>query len=270
LIEDDDDAVKRLGGENLITAEQFTTVDQVFSPADAATMAFAQALIGNFDWCVKFSATDTYRCDAKLKLWNVLAMKVKGGKARPIVHDFDVTGMVAGSHHWFRDAFNAAFVPSKSQREIEVISQLQRTRTLFPRAELDATRQRFLAKKNAAYRTLADAPLDDEGRVVIAEYLDAFYQEIGSDERFYRPVVTVQGTMARTEPNQSAPPVCPTRGPVPVGTPVSEPLETRGEFVNVVLLDALWHWATPHRCPPVKTGPVWIPSSAIGKDFPKR
>jgi hypothetical protein len=268
IIEDDDDAARRIGGAKPLEADAFTSADQVFAASDAATLAFAEALVGNFDWCVKFTPSDTYRCDAKNKLWNVIAVPMPGGKARPVVHDLDISGMVTGSHAWFKSAFNADFIPSASPREIEVVSQVQRTRTLFPRAELDAARQRFLSRKDAAYRALADVPVDQDGRAIITEYLDAFFRAIDTDEHFYRPVVVVKGTLARAGPGATAAALCAERGPIPVGTPVSDVRETRGSFIKVVLLDSLWHWATPNHCAPIKTGAVWIPASAISRDFP--
>ena len=270
IIEDDTQAARRMGGAKPLEPEAFTSADRVFAPADAATLAFAEAMVGNFDWCVKFTPGDSYRCDARNPLWNVIAVPMPGGKARPLVHDLDISGMVTGSHAWFGSAFNAGFISSGSPRAIEVISQVQRTRTLFPRAELNAARQRFLSKRAAAYTALADASIDADGRAIITEYLDAFFQAIDTDEHFYRPVVVTAGVTARATPSASAPAVCGEHGPIPVGTPVGDAIETRGDFARVILLDALWHWATPRHCAPIKTGAVWIPVSAISRNFPAR
>lgn len=270
LLEDEDEAVARQGNQGDIEPDEFTTADAVFSPVDAATLAFGQALIGNFDWCVKFFADDAYRCDARMKLWNVIAAKTADGKARPIMYDFDVSGMVTGSHRWFTKVFNASFVPSKSPRQVEVVSQVQRTRSLFTREQLDATRRRFLDRRDPAYRALDSSPLDDAGRVHIAEYMDAFFQEIGSDEHFYRPVVVRPNTTVKTKPDPAAPGVCAGRGPVPIGTPVSEPIEARGSMKRVHMLDALWHWAPPAKCAPVQSGSVWIEAAAVSRDYPAR
>jgi hypothetical protein len=178
--------------------------------------------------------------------------------------------MVTGSHSWFKSVYNAGFVPSGSQREIEVLGQVQRTRLLFPRAQLDATRERFVARKADAYRALSNASVDDDGRAIIREYMDAFFRAIETDEQFYRPVIVAKGTIPRSGAAQSAAAVCPDAGAAPVGTPVTAPLETRGDYVKVVVLDALWHWATPKHCAPIKTGAVWIPTAAISRDFPPR
>jgi hypothetical protein len=270
LLEDEDEAVARLGDRGDIEPDEFTTADALFAPLDAAALAFGQALIGNFDWCVKFFADDAYRCDARLKLWNVVAAKTADGKARPIMYDFDVSGMVTGSHRWFENVFNAAFVPSKSPREVEVVAQVQRTRSLFARDQLDATRRRFVERRDPAYRALEASPLDPAGRRQIAEYMDAFFQEISSDENFYRPVVVRPNTTVKAQPDPAAPGVCASRGPVPIGTPVSEPFETRGSMQHVHMLDALWHWAPPTKCAPVQSGSVWVEASAVGRDYPAR
>src|SRR6185436_16494514 len=131
-------------------------------------------------WCLRMTADDTYRCDARRILWNVMAFR-GNGRTFPLIYDFDVSGMVAGHHLWFGDVYNEAFVSSKSRPEIEVLGQLQRTRALFPRAVLDATRTRFMERKTGAYSALRQAPLDEAGRRRIQEYLDAFYNAIGSE-----------------------------------------------------------------------------------------
>jgi len=270
LLEDDNDAARRLGAAHVVAPETFTNARDAFSVADAANLAFAEALLGNFDWCVKFTATDQYRCDARMKLWNVLAAAPREGTARPLPYDFDVSGIVAGSHQWFDRVFNAAFVPSRSPRETEVVAQVQRTRTLFARADLDAARARFSKRKPDAYRLLESATLDADGRRIAHEYLDAFFHEIGSDETFYRPVVAATGTVPRGSGDPSAPPLCASDGPIRPGMPVSDPLRRSGPMIEVVALDALWQWAPPAKCAPVQSGTVWIPAAAVTRDFPPR
>jgi hypothetical protein len=39
--------------------------------------------------------------------------------------------------------------------------------------------------------------------------------------------------------------------------------------MQVHVLDALWHWADPAKCPAVRDGPVWIEADAVRSDFPK-
>jgi hypothetical protein len=269
LLENTGAAVKRLGASDELTEQQFTNARERFTPEDTATLAFAEALIGNFDWCVRMFKGDAYRCDAQHPLWNVTAAVGADGRARPVMYDFDVSGMVAGQHRWFKDVFNAAFVSTSSSIEVEVLSQVQRTRTLFDRSVLDATRQRFIQRKADAHRAVESATLDPRGRQQITQYLDAFYAAIGSDEAFYRPVVTTKGAMAFADASGSAP-VCPARGTIPIGTPVSEPIETSGTRAKVMLLDALWHWAPPVKCDAIRAAGVWIDRNAISDDFPAR
>ena len=266
LLEDDDDARKRLGADQEIQPAAFSNAHDEFKAEDTAQIAFAEALIGNYDWCLKFTADDAYRCDARRILWNVMALR-GNGRTFPLIYDFDVAGMAAGHHTWFGDVYNEAFVSSKSHPEVEALGQLQRTRALFARDVLDATRARFMERKADAYRSLQEAPLDEPGRRRIQEYLDGFYNAIGSDSAFYRPVVTAPNTMPYTTAERGAV-VCKERGAIPIGTAVSEPVATRGSMIQVVLLDTQWTWATPVKCPAIHKGPVWIESSAVGKDFP--
>jgi hypothetical protein len=267
LLEDVDEAVKRFGGVREIGEKAFTHAKAQFSAADTVRIALAEAMIGNFDWCLKMTADDTYRCNARHPLWNIAAAATADGKARPLMHDFDVAGMVAGSHAWFKNVFNPAYVSSRSQIEVEVLAQVQRTRVLFSRAELDAARADFIKRKADAYRTLGEATIDAAGKRRAQEYVDAFYGAIGSDDAFYRPVVATEG--ARLYSNKDRAVVCSSRGVIPVGTPVSAPLQTEGTVIQVHVLDALWYWAEPPRCPEVRQGPVWIDADAVSRDFPK-
>jgi hypothetical protein len=267
LLESDSAALKRLGATGELTEAQFTNARERFTPEDTAALAFAEAMIGNFDWCLRMFKGDAYRCDARHPLWNITAALGADGRARPVMYDFDVSGMVAGRHRWFKDVFNTAFVASGSPVEVEVLSQVQRTRTLFNRGVLDAARHRFAERKADAYRVVESATLDSQGRQQIKQYLDAFYAAIGSDEAFYRPVVVAKGTMAFADA-AGATAVCSASGAIPVGTPASAPIEKSGQRIKVMLLDALWHWAPPIKCDAVHTGAVWIDASAVSSDFP--
>jgi hypothetical protein len=267
LLEGTDEAVKRFGGTREIEEKAFTTAGEQFAPADTARLALAEAMIGNFDWCLKMVPTDTYRCDARHPLWNIIAAAAPDGKVRPLIYDFDVSGMVVGRHPWLNTVFNPAFSASKSEIEVEVLAQVQRTRSLFARAELDAARAAFTRRRDAAYRTLEASKLDAAGHQVAKAYLDSFFAAIGSDAAFYRPVVAVAG--AKLYANESRAPLCAANGTIPVGTPVSEPLQTNGSLIQVIILDALWHWAPPVKCPAVQKEAVWIESAVVSRDYPR-
>jgi hypothetical protein len=267
IIEDDDEAVKRLGGASQIDEKGFTSARDQFTPADTALIAFAEAMIGNFDWCLKMTRDDAYRCNARHPLWNVLAIVGGDNRAKPLIYDFDVAGMVTGRHRWFRDVYYDGFVQSRSQPTIEVLGQVQRTRSLFGRNDLDATRQHFMEKKPDAYRTLDASNVDAAGKQRIREYLDAFYAAIGTDEAFYRPAVVADGVKVYADAAQ-ANPVCSTMGPVPVGTVVSDPAETTDRMMRVALLDTKWNWATPKPCAAIHRGLVWIQKDVVSRDYP--
>src|SRR6185503_14587230 len=100
LLEDDDDALKRFGGEREVTMESFGDVKARNAASDAARIAFAEAMIGNFDWCMRFAPDDIYRCNQPKPLWNVLAFERGDGRTGLAIKDFDLAGTVVGGHPW--------------------------------------------------------------------------------------------------------------------------------------------------------------------------
>ncbi|HEX3704806.1 MAG TPA: hypothetical protein VHU82_15865 [Vicinamibacterales bacterium] len=266
LLEDSSEARQRLSLGSEIPMERFGSAAANLTVADTINLTFAEAMIGNFDWCLRLTPQDTYRCDASKPLWNILAFERDGDRDLPVLHDFDLSGMVTGSHNWFSKVLNVAFSATGSRPEVEVVSQLQRTRTLFARGELDAARRRFLKHRDAAFAALRESDLDARGREIITQYLTAFFDAIATDEAFYRPV-TVQKTVAYAEGDGAAP-ACGRAASVPVGTPVGPLLDRHGDRVRVVLLDALWHWTGPRACGAIRQGAVWITADAIGTAFP--
>jgi hypothetical protein len=267
IVESTGAARARTGGGREIAEKAFTNARAEFAVADTARLVFAEALIGNFDWCLKMTPDDRYRCDARHPLWNVDAFATAEGRARPLIHDFDVSGMVTGHHPWFKDVFSEAFGRSRSQAEVEVLAQVQHARSLFTRDELNAARAEFVQRKTDAYRALDAATLDPEGKQIAKNYLDAFYRAIESETAFYRPVVTAAGAKMYASPNGAA--VCTDTGAIPIGTPVSDPLQKSGTHIQVMLLDALWHWAPPAKCAAVHEGPVWIDASVVSREYPR-
>jgi hypothetical protein len=268
LVEDDGDARKRLQGTIEIPMEQFGDATARGALADAGRIAFGQAMIGNFDWHLRNFPDDVYRGNVRKPIWNVLAFDRGDGKAALLAKDFDLAGMVVGRHSWFKTIFNPAYVPSKSEIEIEVLSQVQRTRSLFPRADLDALRRHFIERKAPIYAVLDQAEVDPKGREIARSYLDHFFKAITDDESFYRPVVAkndvrvyadAAGTSEACKPNDVFRP----------GTPVTE-LQRSGSMSQVVILDARWRWTSEERCQTVQTSPVWVQSDAITKDYPSK
>jgi len=267
LLEEDDDAAKRMGGKRPIPEDEFTSADALLSREDGIAIAFGEALAGNFDWCLKYTPDDTYRCDARHPLWNVLAFERKDGPAAAFIYDFDTSGMVAGRHLWFEDVFNPEFAAGGGEPVVEVWSQLQRTRSLFGRAELDAARARFAARKAAAYAALDAADVDRAGARTIARYLDAFFAAMTNDDEFYLPVVVRPGTRLWADAAGSKE-ACPGGGPAPIGTPVGPPVDRRAAAVRVVVMDALWHWTGKNKCRAILNGPVWVDAKAISAEYP--
>lgn len=265
LIEDESEAMARVGGTASIGLETFGNVKSRHAEADASRIAFGEAAIANFDWCLKYAPDDIYRCNDPKPLWNILAFD--RGRAAPalLMEDFDLAGTVVGHHPWFRTVFNSSFVPSKSETDTEVIAQVQRARSLFTRAELDALRADFVRRKPDAYRVVDTADVDPTGRELARAHLDAFYHAI-SDDGFYIPVigrtdVEVYRDAARTTA------ACGPKDTIRVGTPVRS-LQQSGAMSQVLVLDAMWRWSGKNACSAVLNGPVWIETAAITPRYP--
>jgi len=275
LIEDDEDAMARVGGTAALALDQFGNVKSRGAIDDASRIAFGEAAIANFDWCLKFAPDDIYRCNDPKPLWNILAFDRGGGQAvsrRPgegptalLMKDFDLAGTVVGHHPWFKTVFTSAFVPSGSETDTVVVAQVQRARSLFPRAELDALRRGFMARKSAAYRAADGADVDATGRALARAHLDAFYRAI-SDAEFYVPVIAHADVQIYKDPAQTTE-ACGQQETVRVGTPV-KPLQQSGRMSQVILLDAMWRWGAKHPCAAILNGPVWIATDAITSRFP--
>jgi hypothetical protein len=265
LVEDDGDAMARVYGTKAIGLETFGNVKTRHATEDASRIAFGEAAIANFDWCLKFTPDDIYRCNDPRPLWNILAFERANGRTALLMKDFDLAGTVVGHHPWFATVFNPAFVPSGSETSIDVISQVQRARALFARAELDALRRGFLERKAAAYNAVDSADVDEKGRALGRAHLDAFYDAI-SDEHFYRPVVARTDVQVYKDGARTAE-ACGPKDTLRVGTPVN-PLQRSGQMSQVLLLDAMWRWGAKNPCHAVLNGPVWIETAAITSKFP--
>jgi len=268
LLEDDDDAEARLGGSGQLDEFTFGSARELFDPRDTARLAFAEAMVGNFDWCLRMFRGDIYRCDERHPLWNVLAVEREGKRALPLPYDFDLAGAVVGRHNWFGQVFSEDFVEPPSHVRVEVEAQVQRTRSLFDRTLLDDTRRHFRGVRDAVYDAIERSASDEPGKALAREYVNAFYDAIDSDDRFYRAVV-VEGEHQATLDPEGARRACGRGAVIPQGTPVSDPVETRGDLARVRLLDALWKWTGNDRCDVVHRQPVWVPVRAFGTGYPR-
>jgi hypothetical protein len=128
LLEDEEAARARIHAVADVPMETFGNVQRRGAAADAVHIAFGEAMIGNFDWCLRFAPGDRYRCDDYKPLWNVIAFERPNGETALLASDFDLAGVVVGRHAWFSKVYNAGFLPSPSPIAIEVLSLVQRTR----------------------------------------------------------------------------------------------------------------------------------------------
>src|SRR4051812_22496752 len=262
FVEDSDSAKARLRATEV---DHFANAAHDFASDDTIRLLFAEAMIGNFDWCLKYSVESTYQCTAKERLYNLIALKRADGPAFPLMYDFDLAGAVTGGNRWLSKVYSDEFAPRESRRRVEVTGQVERSRSLFSRSQIDAARKRFVERKDLAYETFAASRLDAIGNEIGREYLDAFFQLMADDNAFYTPVVTAAGTNAWTRPMPGEP-ACPTDNDIPVGTPVGDSVARAGAMIQAPLLDVLWKWYD--RCPATRK-PVWLPSSAVSDAFPR-
>lgn len=269
LLEDDDAAAARLGATAVLDEDTFGSASVQFSDADTARLAFAEALIGNFDWCLRMFPGDIYRCDDRHPLWNILGLAGTGPKDIPLPYDFDLAGPVVGRHIWFPQVFDEAFVEPPSSVRVEVLAQVQRTRSLFSRPLLDAVRAAFMRSRADIDAVIAAAEVDEEGRRQAREYTAAFYDAVGDDREFYRTVVVDVGHQAWVDADGRTPACGADNSIIPAGTPVGPPLAVRNGRTQVRVLDALWKWTGDNRCDRVHREPVWIDADALGVDYPQ-
>lgn len=268
LLEDEDAARARIHAVADVPMEAFGNVRRRGAAADAVRIAFGEAMIGNFDWCLRFEPGDRYRCDDYKPLWNVLAFARADGRTALLASDFDLAGIVVGRHPWFSKVYNAGFLPSRSRIAIEVMSQVQRTRSLFDRGVLDAERHRLAAHERDVFAAIDAANVDPPGRELARAYVTAFFHDIASDGEFYRPVVAKLNEQIYEDSGRRHD-ACGPQDAIPVGTPVNE-LQHTASMTEVLVLDALWRWSPPHTCNAVQSGPVWIASDAISRAYPTR
>ena len=147
FVEDIDSAMARLRATEV---EHFENAAHDFTADDTIRLLFAEAMIGNFDWCLKYSAESTYQCTAKERLYNLIALKGADGTVFPLAYDFDLAGAVTGANPWLSKVYSDEFAPRESRRGVEVTGQVERSRTLFSRSQIDAARKRFLQRKDLA------------------------------------------------------------------------------------------------------------------------
>ena len=153
-------------------------------------------------------------------------------------------------------------VPETMAASFALISgaQVQRTRSLFPRAQLDAERRHFMDRKAAAYAAIDKADVDPRGRQIARAYVDAFYEAIADDAAYYRKVIAKDNVQLFADAGRGAP-ACGPKDLVRAGTPVNV-LQASGTMSQVMLLDVMWRWGQADPCPAILRGPVWIASDA--------
>ena len=161
LLEDDDDAMARVEGNAELALEEFGNVGDARRAADAARIAFSEAMIGNFDWCLKFSPgrhLPLQRAQATVE-----RARLRRTAAKPTLDD---EGLRSRGHRrrktpWFHTVWNRAFVRVEVGSRDRGAQPGAATRSLFPRAQLDEEREHFLDRKAAITRRSSARQVDN-------------------------------------------------------------------------------------------------------------
>jgi len=98
-----------------------------------------------------------------------------------------------------------------------------------------------------------------EPRIAYLEALAGDTNQASEPVPDVRVYLDAAGTKEACKPNDLVKP----------GTPVNE-LQRSGAMSQVVILDANWRWTSEERCQSVQSGPVWVQSDSITKDYPSK
>ena len=263
LLEDDSEALKRYGARSELSPKQFGSAPSVFAMPDLAKLFFAEAMIGNFDWCLRMSPRDMYRCNPTTPIWNILGLIRSEGtgrsgpaRFRSRRHGHDPAHLVqqglqpggrrhrSGRRSARAGAADAIGLPARSARRDARCTAWTKSGGVSG-ARRRARWTRPAGRRRRAISTRSSRPSRPTHRSIVRCSWRG--RRCGPTRRPRVPRAT-----------EEAPP----------GTPVSAPLDTAGDKSRVVVLDALWQWA--EKCEAVRLNPVWVPTAAISENYPTR
>jgi hypothetical protein len=161
LVEDDEDAAARFGGEAVELPEmEFKDLDQ----EQTRIVALFQYMIGNPDWILG-------------RLHNVSLVRM-GWVATPVAYDFDWTGFV-----------NPHYGSPDPQLRISNLRQRVYLGPCMTEPELSAVAARFVEKEGAMMRVLDEVPgLDERRKNNAVRYLSEFLTQARDVRRLAREV----------------------------------------------------------------------------------
>lgn len=169
---EDDDAMATRNGWDMLEVPQ--VVPSQMQQAPLALVEVFQFMIGNTDWDAFRPEPDDPCCHNTKLVGSVESMTVI-----PVPYDFDWAGIV--------DARYAKPNPELGIRSVR--NRLYRG-ICRPREELDTVLAGFLERREAVYETFRSLPALDPRRLEdMIEYLDEFYEIIGTPARVEREIV---------------------------------------------------------------------------------
>ncbi len=166
LIEDIDDAARRLGGKEIDVPK---TSSSALNTSAAARYSLFQYMIGNTDWAMIAGPSGSDCChNSKL----IGANKQARSDLTPVPYDFDGTGLV-----------NAPYARPSERVPIKSVRRRYYRGFCKHNAAVKQAAPTFLAKRAAVTVEIGSVEgLDSGSRKQILDYLDGFYQDIATPE----------------------------------------------------------------------------------------
>ena len=193
MLEDFEAIARRLGGriqryrDNPLAAEPSPApqLPEIFSDArsedvdldELASVYLFQALIGNYDWSVKVSASD----EAPHSFDNVRAVKIKGGKTVIIPYDFDKAASVTGRIERSPDYPPKALTNGNKDVLFNYARlRIDRARELFSKTTMKKQESHFSATRPAILSAIDRSHVDEDGKALMRRHVEAFFAALGS------------------------------------------------------------------------------------------
>lgn len=174
LIEDMDQAAKRLGGKELkLLMEYKGDINERVNKDTIARLGLAEMLIGNSDW-----GFPTVKAQGLIH--NIGIVELPNGKWIPLMEDFDQSRMVSGLPQRI-DQMSPRFFPGKDELFREMAWEIQRLRHRLGKKTIADSVAFMNEKKDQLLARIDKLLVDPEGKKNIRRHLDAFYEALKPD-----------------------------------------------------------------------------------------
>ncbi len=189
LLDDEDEFAKRMGAKILEYSSYSEAGEKVgkgplFQDAlteglraeQVARVQLAEAVLGNFDFLVKFSPEDD-STDGTSALSNLYVLESKEGGAKHLIpYDFDLASVVTGKTGL--EILGIPPAPGMTAIEEQIRNRILATQAAAPGDAFRAAVTTLLAKKGKVLTALENAALDEAGKSLYRSHCAFFFQEL--------------------------------------------------------------------------------------------